>query len=135
MADPVVFETKDSGAETRDKLNDLAARAQTAIDTADSVVQQVADDAAAAAQAREDAVAAKGAAENAAQSASEDRQAAEQAKEDAQIAADVATQALADIEALATLDRIRRLENARMVDQYGDGPYPVLEEIFIGPNP
>lgn len=183
MADPIVFKTDDHGAKSRDKLNDLAQRAQVVINNADAVLNAKTDvlqikgeiDATAAAVAVD-----KAAAQEARTGAETAQGVATQARDDAQLYAsqaaaqtkiydteelgraavgdgqafkvrgsgDVVVQEYLRIDAdtstleaeYPSVDRLRDVSeemeftrNALMVALYGDGPYPVFHEFFIGP--
>lgn len=120
MANPVVFNTKDWGAWIRDKLNEMSA-----------VAQSVADNAAAILGVKEDVE----------QIQSEINITAgnvEGWKEEAEEARDESVEARDEIDEIVSMnlvERVQAIENHRMVDKYGDGPYPVLDVTFLGPNP
>lgn len=117
MADPVVFKTGDLGAWIRDKLNEMSAMVKTVADNAGAILDV------------------KGQVE---QIQSEINIAAgnvEGWKEEAEEARDESVEARDEVVSMNLVERVQALENHRMVDKYGDGPYPVLEVTFLGPNP
>jgi|SRR5690625_811997 len=117
MADPVVFKTRDWGAWIRDKLNEMSAMVKIVADNAAAIL---------------------GVKEQVEQIQDEINITAgnvEGWKEEAEEARDESVEARDEIVSMNLVERVQALENHRMVDKYGAGPYPVLDVTFLGPNP